>query len=409
MVRHLSDNRAYVDFPPITRQRKPLSIWGVFDGDTTTTDVSVDGEKRAVLAEDYRHSITESPRALGTVPVSVTRHGTEVTGQTRVVSLDLSIPGSIEEGEHTTIDVTIDGLSGLGMPSEPVYFLWFQNLAPDVARIDRNHATWITSDVVSGGPFATTIPLEGVSGGTIDLRPRVTVRPPLHKFSGHTPTPTPQPTNSEYRIRPLGYDPPERADSHRPDKVVNNRKQWRRKFQAGLFEEFIKNLKRAGITKKSDDWGRCLFEAEMLSQCIVDKVMHVHLDLGYTHGWADNVGNNLKNTYLGCNAKGKCSDWVSAMNQAYLKCKKKIKKITGKGFQCWNVKQLYGEDDGFLDPATHTVFLVWPKKGKKENGVMIDPWGKNGWPKALDHTPAEDKTWDWHSVDQKHISNENDD
>lgn len=161
------------ELPPIAQAGRPLPISGAFDGDLTTTGVSVGGQAAEVLAESPRQVVARTPTgATGPTEVTVSEGGSLVaSGTVNVVGLALDAPRlHLQRGERTSVTVEVRGLQDLPPSAFPVH-LELVNRSPRVVRLvevegQRLVETLGRGNVGPDGTFRRTLPLAGVAVGS---------------------------------------------------------------------------------------------------------------------------------------------------------------------------------------------------------------------------------------------------
>lgn len=177
---------AHYSYLPLGKAGEPLEILGPFDGDVTTTRVTLEGHLATPLAESPRRAVVRCPLSvLGATQLGVMENGATMSGPFRnlAVMLRLSKP-VLQAGERTIVEIVINGLEDLEaeLPLELV------SLTPEAAQMERGprHPLIISPREVQGGgvyPWVGTV--VGVSPAPVELevqldgaRPRQSLRPP---------------------------------------------------------------------------------------------------------------------------------------------------------------------------------------------------------------------------------------
>ncbi len=110
-------------FPPVGQTGRPIVVTGLFDGDSSNTELGVGtGEEDRdtmgrfdVIGESPRKAIFRAPsNVIGPVKLHLTEGNTRTTGNYRSVGVNLSAPKtSLLKGERTTLTVEVNGLAGI--------------------------------------------------------------------------------------------------------------------------------------------------------------------------------------------------------------------------------------------------------------------------------------------------------
>lgn len=154
--------------PPIGQAGKPLPIVGPFDGDLSTTSVTIGDRTAEVLTESPRGLIVKCPDDLsGPASVAVVKRGEVVarSPEFRSVTVRLSAPRTtLMAGESVSISLDVGGLAGLKHPIETR--LTNETSSARLEGGDRQALTIQPKDVSPEGTFHAARMLTGsIPGG----------------------------------------------------------------------------------------------------------------------------------------------------------------------------------------------------------------------------------------------------
>jgi hypothetical protein len=154
--------------PPIGQAGKPLPVVGPFDGDLSTTKVTIGERAAEVLAESPRGLVAKCPEDLsGPASVSVAKRGEVVarSREFRSVTVRLSAPRTtLKAGESVQISLDVGGLAELRTPIEAR--LTNETSSARLEGGDRQALTIQPKDVSPEGTFHAARMLTGsVPGG----------------------------------------------------------------------------------------------------------------------------------------------------------------------------------------------------------------------------------------------------
>jgi hypothetical protein len=156
--------------PTVSQTGRPLNIPGPFDGNSSTTNVTIGGEKAEVLAESPRKTTVQAPREpVGLQPIHVQKGTVEADGMVRNLGIKLSSPDTkILKNKETSVSAEVSGLDGL---KTPISFK-LVNRSDSVVSMEGGDNQTITiqpSDVKPGGLYTVTRTLTGKETGNFNL------------------------------------------------------------------------------------------------------------------------------------------------------------------------------------------------------------------------------------------------
>lgn len=164
-----------LELPRVAQAGRPVSVRGAFDGDASTTVVTLGGEPLHVLAESPRRAVLQVPAdALGVEELKVREGGeggtgTTATGPLRVLAVQLSADAlDLRRGQTTELRVRVSGLEGLEDPIP----LAIRNLSPSVVRLQGGDAQTVdigSGDVSAAGEFLWRATLVGITPGGFEI------------------------------------------------------------------------------------------------------------------------------------------------------------------------------------------------------------------------------------------------
>jgi hypothetical protein len=103
--------------PTMGQEGWPVVVVGSFDGDSSNTELTVDGKPARKLAESPRQATFDPPPGSGSHEMTLKERGVETKGKYRNASVKLSAPKTaLTKGEHTVVNVRVEGLDGISSP-----------------------------------------------------------------------------------------------------------------------------------------------------------------------------------------------------------------------------------------------------------------------------------------------------
>jgi hypothetical protein len=110
-----SDDPKGLRLPVLGQSGAPVEVAGPFDGDATTTTITIDGRRVNILAESPTRCWFYSPPDLrGAHELRVKDGASELAGSYRALSVVLSAPKtSLQKGERVVVTIEVGGLEGL--------------------------------------------------------------------------------------------------------------------------------------------------------------------------------------------------------------------------------------------------------------------------------------------------------
>jgi hypothetical protein len=156
--------------PTVSQAGRPLNIPGPFDGDSSTTNVTIGGEKTEVLAESPRKTTVQAPSdSVGLQPIHVQKGTAEADGMVRNLGIKLSSPDTkILKDRTTTLSTEVRGLDGL---KTPISFK-LVNRSESVVSLEGGDDQTITiqpEEVQPGGFYTVTRTVTGKESGKFNL------------------------------------------------------------------------------------------------------------------------------------------------------------------------------------------------------------------------------------------------
>ena len=222
--------------PSVAQAGRPLEIraLGLFDGDSTTTTVKLNGQQAPVLAESNRKTVIECPaNVAGPAQVEVSKNQSEIHGTVRFLGVSLNAPKlDLRTGEQTTLTTEIRGLKDL---QQDVSFR-LQNQTPAVVQLaggDNQNIT-IRPPEVQGDVYTCTRVVTGKQQGAFNLSATVqdpspvtipVVSPDQVLTSGNQPerqVPPPKPGVPEQYFLPAGMVELDRATAQQQSASPNS-------------------------------------------------------------------------------------------------------------------------------------------------------------------------------------------
>ncbi len=194
--------------PPLAQAGRPARIVGPFDGDLSSTSVTIDGRSVELLAESTRGAVFRAPVDLDEGPRTIVlREGdVTVTGKCNLVSLGLSAPRTdLTRGERTTVTARVAGLADLPSSAFPALFE-MANKSPDVVRFEDREGQRLSDrlypeDVRSDGTFERPVRMAGIRVGSFLVSAFVFARVPPDPAPLDVPFPDAEPITC-----PIGDD-----------------------------------------------------------------------------------------------------------------------------------------------------------------------------------------------------------
>ncbi len=119
-------------FPNFVQIGRPAVVYGPFDGDATTTRISLGSAMASVLAESPRSAVIYVPydTVPGATKTFLEKGKAQAGTNIRAIGVQLSCPKSnLKQGEQTSVSVDVQGLVGLNEVTVP--FIRVENLTPD--------------------------------------------------------------------------------------------------------------------------------------------------------------------------------------------------------------------------------------------------------------------------------------
>ncbi len=163
--------------PEYLQAGSPGSIPGFFDGDFSTTDLTIGGNEVSVIAESPRGIFFESPQDIsGKTEIQLNEGDVAVEGQVTAYNLSLTADKlNLQRGDQTTVHVRVNGLEGLDREI-PVDI---SNLTENTVTVEGGNQQSIMispSDISQNGTFNVDIPVTAISSGGFSVA--VNVKPP---------------------------------------------------------------------------------------------------------------------------------------------------------------------------------------------------------------------------------------
>ncbi len=179
-----AETAAGFHLPTVSQAGRPLNIPGPFDGDSSTTNVTIGSEKTEVLAESPRKTTVQAPSdSVGLKPIHVQKGSAEADGMVRNLGIKLSATKTkLRKDETSTLTVDVRGLEDL-KTDIPVKLV---NHSDSVVALEGGENQTFTihpSDVQPGGLFTVSRTLTGRETGVFNLVAIVTE--PVTEYGGN--------------------------------------------------------------------------------------------------------------------------------------------------------------------------------------------------------------------------------
>ena len=160
--------------PFLSHAGAPLRVIGPFDGDTTTTTVTMDGVALVPLAESPRGFIGWAPsRVAGMAQVEIREGAVTARGSLRNVVLEVRAPkDTIGSGERLQMEILVRGLAGLEQPLTVGVVNRTIGLAHFIGD-PRYIQHTIKPQDIQDGQITFPLEMEGSAGGTYIIEPRL--------------------------------------------------------------------------------------------------------------------------------------------------------------------------------------------------------------------------------------------
>ena len=213
-----------------------LTIEGKFDGQATTTNVSMGGQPCEVIAESNRMSIVQvSPTAVaGVSSVNIGENNITEAHTVNVATLNLSSnKTTLRRGEKATVTVSVSGLQGLENGNE--CSVRIENLSPSIVSIRGVDGNTINQTIPGGltADYKFNFNIAGVSRGSYALEGVLFCVPPSNQVANTVPDgPQYKAWQARYRqairnrLIQEGFTPNEIsdiiADSFSPSGIIKN-------------------------------------------------------------------------------------------------------------------------------------------------------------------------------------------
>jgi len=153
----------------IGQQGGSIEVMGKFDGDFSTTGLSIGGEDAPIIAESPRRMVAyNNSKNFGVTEIEVRENGTSVKGEFRNIGIELSSPKlDLLKGEQTTLTVKVLGLEGIKNPVPLV----LENKSPSIIRMGGGEVQEITimPNQVQDGVYTMRRPLTGIKRGSFTI------------------------------------------------------------------------------------------------------------------------------------------------------------------------------------------------------------------------------------------------
>lgn len=158
------------NLPEIGQAGRPLQVTGPFDGDLSTTSISIEGSGIEKLAESPRKTVAASPIDIfGPVDLEITEGGKTVSGTMNNLKISLSADKlKLQKGETTKLKVNVQGLQGI---DEPVN-IKLTNMTPQIVSMGGSDVQIVTinpNDVSQTGSYYIESTLTGIQTGGFDI------------------------------------------------------------------------------------------------------------------------------------------------------------------------------------------------------------------------------------------------
>ncbi len=266
--------------PELGQSGRPFVITGLFDGDSSNTNINIGGDGAKVIAESPRSAILEIPRTvLGANNIVVNDNGNSTTGSFRALKIDLTAPKtSLIRGESTELHVEVQGLQGITQPVQ----VHVQNQTPSNINLAGGNTQNIViqpQQVTSGGTFNWNTTVTGTGTGGFNITGTILTGP-------NPPTSSPSPTTAASsnstqavpaaspQVIPVGASSAElkqRCDELREQlKAAKGPCEQKEKDCAELERKL--DLARAAADKTQADYDKKKVEFEVAAQSLLDEI-----------------------------------------------------------------------------------------------------------------------------------------
>ncbi len=166
------------NIPSIGQAGRPIEIPGPFDGISDNSSVKIADKQSKVLAESPRKIVAQTPKdSVGPVEIEINEDGHITKGKFNNLKIKLSAPKTtLLKGEHTTINVRIEGFKELPKDEYPVPFE-LTNVSPQVIRFTDRPGTMFSKGIESSeiveGTWTEQIQVVGITPGSFSILARV--------------------------------------------------------------------------------------------------------------------------------------------------------------------------------------------------------------------------------------------
>ena len=151
---------------------QPLTISGNFDGNASTTNVSMGGQPCEVIAESNRMSFVQVSQnaGAGVTSVNIQENNSSEEHKVNVAVLNLSTnKTTLRKGEKATVTVSVSGLQGLEKGND--CRVRIENLSPTVVSIKGTGGNTFRQTIPQGltADYKSTFNIVGVTQGNYTL------------------------------------------------------------------------------------------------------------------------------------------------------------------------------------------------------------------------------------------------
>jgi len=438
MARNLPHATPSYSFPTIAGEYIPIS--GGFTGDASGTTVTVGGSEAPVVAETLRRTIVAPPDGVaGDVSAEVAVGNVTFSGEFRLAPVDISTGAdTAEAGETVDYEVEVGGLDSLEEKTLPVAYLTVRSHDSEAATLACGSESTVplhpgvvdsdgratlsgtltgqgSGDVSLGGELSygpprgsdTVFRVEssaaGGISGTLPEHPRLRSVDPRAFLqesggqgdgggsssssgsSGSSDSPTPPKWPGDVPSTSCTGHHSERKKKRIEEMKKRLRRKAKKEDKLDLVQDLLIamgeiNGEAKGTPIDGEKFDKAIQEAEELADCIIERIYHQK----YEVGWDGGHDENWKVWKGGEDRNGICGQWAGAIMEAINNCRESA-------FDCWNFELKYV--DGLV--MGHQVIILVPPEGDTSDGVVIDPWRREGCPFWLE--VDEDTEYDWAS------------
>ena len=171
-----------IKFSPekIVQPGQSFKVTGAFDGNTSNTNISLNGQACEIIAESPRMSYVQVPETAtaGVSNLTINEHGIITEHKVNVTVLNLTAKKTnLLKGEKTTINVTVSGLENL-TTEKLEYKLKLENLSPQTISFLKETGNIISKEIntaaVKNGRYEFSTKIIALTTGTFAVSAALT-------------------------------------------------------------------------------------------------------------------------------------------------------------------------------------------------------------------------------------------